>query len=121
MEAHHRTTTLKTSASLLGGVLAAFGATACCFGPLLLVVLGVGGAWAGRLALLEPYQPYFVGLTLVLFASAGYRLYVRPRHCAEGDVCETPGVLRRQRMIFLAVAGLCALMFASPLLAPFFY
>ena len=118
MQGKDTTATVKTSASLVGGVLAAFGATACCFGPLLLVVLGVGGTWAGRLALLEPYQPYFAGLTLILFGLAGYRLYVRPRRCAEDEVCQAPGVLKRQRMIFLALTGLCALMFASPLRDP---
>jgi len=115
------TATLKTSVSLAGGVLAAFGATACCFGPLLLVVLGVGGAWAGRLALLEPYQPYLVALTLLFFGLAGYRLFVRPRRCADGDVCDAPRLLKRQRIIFVTLLGLCTLMFASPFLAAFFY
>lgn len=113
--------TLRTSGSLLGGLLAAFGATACCFGPLLLVVLGIGGAWASRLQRLEPYQPYFYTLTLLFVGLAFHRLYVRPRRCAEGEVCETPGVLRRQRIVFWAVVGLIAAMAASPLLAPFFY
>ncbi|HUI99084.1 MAG TPA: mercuric transporter MerT family protein [Usitatibacter sp.] len=114
-------TTLRTSASLLGGLLAAFGATACCFGPLLLVAMGVGGAWAGRLQLLEPYQPYFYGLTLLFVGLAFHRLYVRPRRCAEGEPCESPIVLRRQRIVFWLVVGLIALMSASPYLAPLFY
>lgn len=115
------TTTARTSASLLGGLLAAFGATACCFGPLLLVVLGIGGAWASRLQRLEPYQPYFYGFTLLFVGLAFHRLYVRPRRCAEGEVCEAPGVLRRQRIVFWMVVGLITAMVASPLVAPFFY
>ncbi len=115
------TTTLQSSASLLGGLLAAFGATACCFGPLLLVTLGISGAWAGRLERLEPYQPYFYGLTLLFVGLAFHRLYVRPRRCAEGEVCDAPHVLRRQRVVFWLVVVLSAAMVASPLLAPFFY
>lgn len=115
------TSTARTSASLLGGLLAAFGATACCFGPLLLVTVGIGGAWAGRLQQLEPYQPYFYGLTLIFVGLAFHRLYVRPRRCAEGEVCEAPRVLARQRVFFWVVVGLIAAMVASPLVAPFFY
>ena len=44
-----------TSGSLLGGAAAAIGASACCAGPLVLVVLGVGGAWGSRLVALEVY------------------------------------------------------------------
>lgn len=116
-----RITTARTSASLLGGVLAAFGATACCSGPLLLVALGIGGAWVGRLQRLEPYQPYFYGLTLLFVGLAFHRLYVRPRRCAGGEACEAPGVLGRQRILFWVVAGLIAAMVASPLVSPFFY
>lgn len=110
-------TALRTSASLLGGLLAAFGATACCFGPLLLVGLGAGGAWAGRLQRLEPVQPYLYGLTLLFLGFAFHRLYVRPRRCAEGEVCETTGVLRRQRIAFWVVVALIAAMVASPFVA----
>ena len=109
--------TLRTSASLLGGLLAAFGATACCFGPLLLVGLGAGGAWAGRLQRIEPLQPYFYGLTLLFVGFAFHRLYVRPRRCVEGEVCEAPGVLRRQRIAFWVVVALIAAMVASPFVA----
>ena len=41
------------SGSLLAGAAAAVGASACCAGPLLLVLLGIGGAWGSRLVALE--------------------------------------------------------------------
>lgn len=107
--------------SLVAGLLAALGATACCFGPLLLVTIGLGGAWVSSLRALEAYQPVFAGLTLAFIGFAFHRLYIRPRHCAPGEVCAMPAVLRRQRIAFWIVVAIIAAMFAFPLYAPLFY
>lgn len=112
---------MKTPATLTAGVLSATGATACCFGPLLLVTLGFSGAWAGRMKALEAFQPVFVVLTLAFMGFAFHRLYVRPRRCAPGEVCELPAVLRRQRIAFWIVAVIIIAMMAFPLFAGFFY
>lgn len=112
---------MKTPATLAAGVLSAIGATACCFGPLLLVTLGFGGAWAGRLRALEAFQPVFMALTLAFMGFAFHRLYVRPRKCAPGEACELPEVLRNQRIAFWIVACVIVVMVAFPLFAPFFY
>ena len=42
--------------SLTLGGRAAILASACCLGPLLLVLFGVMGAWIGNLTRLEPYR-----------------------------------------------------------------
>ena len=107
--------------SLVAGVLAAAGATACCFAPLLLVTLGLGGAWVSSLRALEPYQPIFALLALGFIGFAFYRLYIRPRRCAPAAGCAVPAVLRHQRIIFWLVVLVVAAMFAVPLYAPFFY
>ena len=106
---------------LIVGVLAAIGATACCFGPLLLVTLGLGGAWVSSLRALEPYQPAFALLTLAFIGFAFYRLYIQPRRCAPDEVCALPTVLKRQRIIFWLVVVVVAAMFAFPLYASLFY
>ena len=108
---------MKTQASLAAGILSAIGATACCFGPLLLVTLGFGGAWAVRMKGLEPFQPVFAALTLAFMGFAFHRLYVQPRRCAGGVSCELPQVLRRQRVAFWIAAVLVLLMAAFPLFA----
>ncbi|MBS0307555.1 MAG: mercury transporter MerT, partial [Proteobacteria bacterium] len=36
---------LNAKRSLVVGVLAAIGASVCCVGPLVLLLLGIGGAW----------------------------------------------------------------------------
>ena len=112
---------MKTQASLAAGVLAAFGATACCFGPLLLVSLGLGGAWAARMQGLAMYQPVFVGLTLIFIGFAFHRLYLKPRQCEPGEVCEAPGVLRRQRVAFWLAFVAILVMAAFPLFSEYFY
>ena len=45
--------------SLLAGGVAALLASACCLGPLVLVVLGFSGAWIGNLTALNPTVPGF--------------------------------------------------------------
>ena len=83
--------------------LAAIGASVCCIGPLVLISLGIGGAWISNLTALEPYQPVFVTITLVFLFLAFRKLYLVPRQCAPGDSCALPNVLRNQRIIFWIV------------------
>ena len=74
-----------------GGVLGAILASSCCIVPLLLVTLGVSGAWIGTLTILEPYKPWFAAVTLV-FVGLGFRqVYFKARpDCAEGSYCARP-------------------------------
>lgn len=106
--------------TMAGGLLAAFGASACCFGPLLLVTLGAGGIWAARLRALEAYTPVFMLATGLLLGAAFWRLYVSPRQCAPDDACAVPAVLRRQRIAFWIVAMLAAAMLLFPFFVPLF-
>ena len=104
--------------SLTAGVLAAIGASVCCVGPLLLLALGVSGAWIGSLTSFEPYRPYFVVATLVFFVLAYLKLYRSPRVCAPGTDCADPIVLRRQRAVFWFLGALVLLLLAFPMIAP---
>lgn len=110
-----------TSGSLLGGTAAAIGASACCAGPLLLVVLGIGGAWGSRLVALEVYQPYFIAVALAFFGYAFFKLYRNPEACEQGEVCAIPAVRWRQRFIFWLVAAAATALMAFPLYTPLFY
>ncbi|MFT7402449.1 MAG: mercuric ion transport protein, partial [Hydrogenophaga sp.] len=57
--------------SLMAGGLAALLASTCCLGPLVLIALGFSGAWISNLAVLQPYQPIFIGAALVALFMAG--------------------------------------------------
>lgn len=108
-------------ASLFAGVAAAIGASACCVGPLLLVLLGVGGAWGARLVALEPLQPFFVAAAVVFFGLAFRRLYRRPDDCLPGEACSVAAVRRRQRVLFWVLGLAAAALMSFPLYAPAFY
>ena len=111
---------IKVKSSMVAAALAAVGASACCAGPLILLSLGIGGAWIGNLTALEPYRPIFVALVAVFMVMAWRRLYREPT-CAPGDVCAIPEVAARQRTIFWVVLAMVCLMAASPWLLPFFF
>ena len=107
--------------SLAAGIAAAIGASACCVGPLVLVSLGLGGAWVGRLTALEPYRPVFIGITVGFLVLAFYKLYVAPRRCAPDETCAVPSTLRNQRIIFWVVTVIVAALLAFPWYAFLFY
>jgi len=95
----------------IGAVLAAIGASACCVGPLLLLSLGIGGAWMSSLTSMEAVRPLFFALTLLFIWMAFMKLYLSEDECKEGDVCVNPKVLRNQRIIFwIGSVGLLALL-----------
>lgn len=109
--------------ALAGGVLSAIGASLCCLGPLVLVSLGLGGAWLANLTALEPYRPLFLVAAVTALVLAYRKLY-RSRTqeaCAPGAVCATPRADRLYRALFWAVSALVLLAGASPYLAPLFY
>lgn len=98
----------------LAAGLAAIGASLCCIGPLVLISLGIGGAWISYLTELEPYQPIFVGITLLFLFLAFRKLYLVPRQCAAEDSCALPNVLRNQRIIFWLVTVLLIALLTFP-------
>ena len=115
-------TLAKTPASWLGtgAVLAAVGASVCCVGPLLLLSLGIGGAWMSTLTSMETFRPFFLILTLIFIGLGFRKLYFVPDSCKEGDVCASPQVKQNQRLIFWIGSGFLLLLVSFPWYAPFF-
>ena len=112
---------LDAKGSLIAGIVAGIGASVCCVGPLLLLALGIGGAWIGNLTALEPYRPIFIGLTFVFLGLAYRRLYLLPQACTPGTSCADPETNSRQRLIFWLVAASLLALLAAPWFAPLFY
>ncbi len=104
----------------VGAILAAVGASVCCVGPLLLLSLGIGGAWMSTLTSMESIRPFFIVLTLI-FIGLGYRkLYLVPENCKEGEACSVPETKQKQRLIFWIGSILILLLLAFPWYAPYF-
>jgi mercuric ion transport protein len=111
---------LNSGRSLIAGILAAVGASVCCVGPLLLLTLGIGGAWVGSLTAFEPFRPYLIVATLVFLGVAFHRLYLAPQVCEPGTPCADPRTRTRQRVIFWTVSVLIVGLLAVPYVAPIF-
>jgi mercuric ion transport protein len=108
------------SGFLAAGILAAFGASICCIGPIVLLALGISGAWIGSFGVLESYRPIFIGLTLFFLGFAFYRLYSAPRTCAPGSDCADRRTLKNRQLSFWIVALLALGLVAIPWFAPLF-
>ena len=110
----------RVKGSLVAGVLAAIGASVCCVGPLVLLTLGIGGAWIANLTALEPLRPWLIAATLLFLGLAFRRLYLQPQVCEPGAACAEPIVLKRQRLILWLVTLVLLALLSVPWLAPFF-
>jgi mercuric ion transport protein len=106
---------------LWASALAAIVGSLCCVAPLLLLTLGISGAWIGQLTALEPYRPIFIGVTAIFVGLAFRQLYIVPARCAPEEVCANPRLQRRQRQIFWVVVVGLAVLIAFPWYAPLFF
>jgi mercuric ion transport protein len=107
--------------SLVVGGIAAVLASACCLGPLVLITLGISGAWIGNLAVLEPYRPWFIGAALVAMVFAWHRIYRPAEACQPGDVCAVPQVRTAYKVVFWIVALLILIALTFPFVLPLYY
>lgn len=92
-----------TRFAMAASVATAFGASICCIGPIVAVMLGMTSLAA--LAKYEPLRPIFGFVTAGLLAGAFYATYKRPpaSACAPGSVCATPGLDRMQKVNRIAL------------------
>jgi len=98
-----------------GGVLGALAAMSCCIMPLALFALGIGGAWIGYMTALAPYQPIFIGATLIFLTTGHYLVYrKRGAACAEGEVCARPLPRRGVKLALWVATVLVASAMAFP-------
>lgn len=111
-------------AASVGSIVSAIVASACCVGPLVFALLGLGGA--GLLLKFEPYRPYFIAVTVALLGAGFYFTYRKPRLAglgpagAGGPACDCPAPrTNRVGRVMLWVATVMVILFlAFPHLAP---
>ncbi|MBI2388572.1 MAG: mercury transporter MerT [Deltaproteobacteria bacterium] len=117
-EGRSRRWTVAASASAIASAIVA---SACCVGPLILALFGLGGG--AILARFEPFRPYFVVVTFALLGAGFHLAYRRPPvapQVVSGDACGCPAPRTRQTgraMLWIATAMALAFV-AFPYLAP---
>jgi mercuric ion transport protein len=107
--------------TMIGSVLAGIGASLCCVAPLVLLSLGIGGAWVATLTVFEPVRPVFMGLALLFIGLTFRKLYLTTQICELGKPCADDEVIRKQRFIFWGVTIPLLGLLAFPWFAPLFY
>ncbi len=107
---------------LAGAVISAAAASLCCVGPLLLMGLGVSGAWISRLTLFEAYRPLFMAAAVVFLGLGFYRTYRKPKEaaCVAGSFCANPLSRRINRITLWTVTLLVTALLLFPYAAPYF-
>lgn len=112
-----------TKWGLLGAVTAAIAASVCCVGPLVLMFLGISGAWIGNLTAFEPYRPIFMAVTVVFLGFAFYKVYAgkKEESCAPGSVCSNPKVGRFNKIVLWMFAVLVFVLLVFPYAVPYVF
>ena len=101
---------------IVGAIGAATVASVCCVVPLLLVSLGIGGAWMSYLTALVPYRPFFIAFAVVALGYAFYREY----KTSTGPDCECEAKISdpvRRGLLLIATVATVGLI-GSPYLLP---
>jgi len=103
---------MKERSLAIGSTLAAFLASLCCLGPLLLGGAGLGAALVATFA---PLRPYFLAASAILLAGGFYFVY-RKRKATEacaGETCPPRSGTRRMAkpLLWLATLAVAALAF----------
>jgi len=109
------------SGALLVGGLAAVLASTCCLGPLVLVALGLSGAWIGNLTRLEPYRPLFIAGAVIALFFAGRHIFRPAQTCNPGEVCAVPGTRRIYKLLFVTVSVLVLIALVFPYVVKLLY
>lgn len=105
-----------------GGIIGAVLASSCCIVPLLLVTVGVSGAWIGSLTALEPYKPYFAASALVLIGLGFWHAYAKRKPaCEDASYCARPESSHLTKIALWLVTVLVILAMTVVWWAPLFY
>ncbi len=104
-----------------GGLIGAILASSCCVAPLLLLTLGLGGAWMSNLTALAPYQGYFIAATLALLGAGYWYVYFKPKQaCEDGSYCASPQSEFVIKLVLWTATALIALALGVNFIVPLF-
>lgn len=108
METNHAKSSVP---AIVGASLAAIGASVCCVVPLMLVLLGISGAWISNLTALDAWRPWFSVAALLSLGLAFWGLYGPASRCrTDGECVESHTLKRRRRWLWWATAVIALLL-----------
>ncbi len=112
----------KREVAAAGGVIGAVLASSCCIGPLVLLTLGVSGAWIGSLTAMKAYQPVFVAAAIAFLAFGFWQVNGKSRQTyAEGSDCASTTTDRVVKTALWIATGLVVIALTVDFWAPLFY
>lgn len=104
----------------IAGIITAIIASLCCITPVLALIGGLSGA-ASTFSWLEPFRPYFIGFTILVFAFAWYKkLKPKPADDCGCEEDEKPKFIQSKTFLFI-VTIFAALMLAFPYYSHIFF
>lgn len=103
-----------TRLAAAGGMAGALAASSCCILPLVLFSLGASGPWIGKLSALAPYEPFFIGFSLISLGYGFRRVYWKPAACVNGTACAGAREGRLVKGVLWLAAAMVALALAWP-------
>lgn len=112
---------MKTNNKLIGaGLLTAIAASMCCITPVLALIAGTSGL-ASTFSWLEPFRPYFIGLTILVLGFAWYQK-LKPKKQIDCN-CETEEKPKfiQSKMFLGIVTAFAIVMLAFPYYSSIFY
>lgn len=109
-----------TKGSLIAAIVTAIASSLCCVAPLILLTLGISGAWVSTLTHLEFIRPIGISLTIFFLGLAFWKLYINPKSCSANTLCVQPKVLRCYRIIFWIITVFLVVLMTFPWYAGLF-
>ncbi|RYY20047.1 MAG: mercuric transport protein MerTP [Chitinophagaceae bacterium] len=110
-----------TPKSWIAGLFAAFTASLCCIAPLFAVIGGAGSA-STYFGWIEPYRPYIIGLTIIVFALTWYNL-LKPKNVQKDNCgCEVQKKsFMMSKRFLMVVSVISALLITFPYYSSLLY
>jgi len=106
---------------LIAGLLAGLTASACCAGPLILLMLGISGSWIGNLSAIEPIRPLFILLAIVFLGLAYRKIFMQAKSCNTGAACATTQGKQSQKFLFWLTSLIVLLSISFPWYGPYLF
>ncbi len=99
---------------ILGSIFTAIAASICCIGPVVLAVIGVGGA--GIFSKFEIVRPYFIVFTLILIGLGFYLTYRKKEVLCENGTCKIKKANKWNKISLWSATVLVIFLLAFPYL-----